>query len=193
MKKVLLAFSGLTLLASCATFTLVTLNVDAKTLIPASAASGEIAAPATGGSTRIPSDTGGTVSSLPQLSFLEKGRVQLGLTVAPVQGNATDINLTVDLFIGPSSAADVFTSSYMISTTPVTVTPTTGSQPSLNVVLDPKSTDPALQGALTALKSGSFKYGLRIASAPSTGGKVTYQVNTFNVSVTGYPIKILKP
>ncbi len=193
MKKILLAFSGLTLLASCATFTLVTLNMDAKSLIPTSAASGEVTAPATGGSTRIPSDTGGTVSSLPQLSFLEKGRVQLGLTVAPVPGNATDINLTVDLFIGPASAADVFASSYMISTTSLTVTPTTGAQPSLNVALDPTSTDPAILSALKALKAGSFKYGLRLESAPSTGGRVTYQVNAFNVSVTGYPVKILKP
>jgi hypothetical protein len=193
MKKLLVAFLGTSLLASCATFTLVTLNVDAKSLIPASVASGELSAPSTGGSNRIPSDTGGTVSSLPQLGFLEKGRVQLGLTVAPVPGNVTDINLTVDLFIGPSSAPDVFSASYMISSTSVTVTPNTGSQPSLNVALDPASTNPALQGALTALKSGSFKYGLRIASAPGMGGKVTYQVNSFDVSVTGYPIKILKP
>jgi hypothetical protein len=193
MKKILLAFFGLSLLASCATFTLVTLNMDAKSLIPASAARGEITAPATGGSTRIPSDTGGTVSSLPQLSFLEKGRVQLGLTVAPVQGNATDINLTVDLFIGPANAADVFASSYMISTTSLTVTPTKGAEPALNVALDPTSTDAAIQSALRALKAGSFKYGLRLVSAPSTGGRVTYQVDAFKVSVTGYPVKILKP
>jgi hypothetical protein len=193
MKKTLLALSALTVLASCATFTLVTLNMDAKSLLPAGSTSGEISAPATGGSTRIPSDTGGTVSSLPQLSFLEKGRVQLALTVAPVTGNASDINFTVDLFIGPSSAADVFTSAYMISNTSLTVTPTTGSQPSLNVALDPASTDTAIQSALKALKAGSFKYGLRLVSSPSTGGKVTYQVNAFNVSVTGYPVKILKP
>lgn len=193
MKKFLLTMLVGAALSSCATFTLVTLNVDGEGLLSPSLRSNQITAPPTGGSTRLPSDTGGDISNLPQLSFLEKARVQLALTFSPVAGNSTDLNLTLDLFLGPSSAADVFLPQYRLSSTSVVVTPTTGSQASVDIALDPASSDANARNALTEIKKGSFKYGLRIESAASGGGKVDYTINNLDFSVTGYPVRIIKP
>lgn len=193
MKKLLLGLLVGTTLTSCATFTLVTLNVDGEGLLSPTLRSNQIAAPATGGSTRLPTDTGGDITNLPQLSFLEKARVKLALTFTPVAGNSTDLNLTIDLFLGPSSTADVFLPQYRLSSTAVVVTPTTGSQAAVDIALDPASPDANARNALTEIKKGSFKYGLRIVSAPSAGGKIDYTINNLDFSVTGYPIKIIKP
>ncbi len=193
MKKLFLSLLIGAALTSCATFTLVTVNLDAEGLLSPSLRSNQISAPATGGSTRLPNDTGGDITNLPQLSFLEKARVKLALTFTPVAGNASDLNLTIDLFLGPSSASDVFQTQYRLSSTTVVVTPTTGSQAALDIALDPASTDANARNALSEIKKGSFKYGLRIVSAASAGGKIDYTINNLDFSVTGYPVKIIKP
>ena len=187
MKKLFSSFVLILVLASCATFTLITVNVDAETLLPDSLKKGQLNASGAPGSFRLPSDTGGEVTGITQFSVVDRARIQVVMSFTPTNVS-TDINLTLDLFIGPSSAADVFQTQYRISTTNLFLTPTTGTQAALDIALNPTSN----AVALTALKSGNFKYGARIDNPTGASGTINYQITNLDFSITGYPIRVIR-
>jgi hypothetical protein len=188
MKRLFSGFVLILMLVSCATFTLITVNADAESLLPADLKNGEFTASSTGSSVRLPSDTGGEVTGVTQFSVVDRARVLLVVSFAPVNV-PTDVSLTLDLFIGPSSAADVFQTQYRISSTSVLFTPTTGTQASLDIALDPTGGNAT---ALTALKSGNFKYGARIVTPTGVSGRINYQITNLDFSITGYPIRLIR-
>ena len=188
MKKLFSSFVLILVLASCATFTLITVNVDAETLLPDSLKKGQLNASGAPGSFRLPSDTGGEVTGITQFSVVDRARIQVVMSFTPTNVS-TDINLTLDLFIGPSSAADGFQTQYRISSTSVLFTPTTGTQASLDIALDPTGGNAT---ALAALKSGNFKYGARIVTPTGVSGRINYQISNLDFSITGYPIRLIR-
>ncbi len=188
MKRLLSSVALILALVSCATFTLITLNVDAESLLPADLKNGEFNASVSGGSYRFPSDTGGEVTGVTQFSVVDRARVLMVVTFTPVN-IVTNFNVTLDLFVGPSSAADVFQTQYRISSTSILITPSSGTQASLDVTLDPAGSNAT---ALAALKSGNFKYGARIVTPTGGSGKIVYQINNLDFSITGYPIRLIR-
>ena len=192
MNKIFFLTLAAVALGACSTKSLLTFNLDGASFVPASSRSGSF--PVSGLGTldcRLPDDDGDATNcndanggqlSLPALSFLTAVKFKASLTLS------TSATGTLDLYIAPDNATDIYTAQYKVLTST-----TSGASFAAEANLSASSSDPAQQQAFKAIESGKFRYGVRIRASATPNSTVQYAIKDLFVSVSGYPIKALFP
>jgi hypothetical protein len=187
--RVLLAAIAVLSLSACSTKTLININLDAESFLPPDTR--ENAVPVTAGSfrTRLPDDDGdavngndpdGAVINLSALSVLERASLNVRLRLD------TSATGALALYIAPGNTTNLYQPQYR-----VLQGSTASADLSANVVLSATSSDPAQVQAFNAIKSGSFRIGVEASGTAGGTSSVKYRVENLDVSVSGYPIRLL--
>ena len=176
------------LLASCSTKTLVNLNVDADSFIPAATKSGSVIVTASAFLYRFPDDDGdaingndpdGAIIAVPSIKFITKASLSLKLTLD------TSTTGSLEVYIAPGNVSNIYQAQYRVLQTSTTDSSSfTG-----NIALSAASSDPAQAQAFAAIQSGSFRVGAQVRGSAVAGTTVQYSVDDLTVSVAGYPVK----
>ncbi len=193
MKKLFLLVALVAFLGACSTATLININVDGDSFIPAAnrtTTQNVTAGPAI----NIPIPENGLAVPLPSLSFLT--RIALKIDAGIVSSVSGAINGTLELYVGPSSATNVtlYDPSNKVPTGAnctgdLTVDGTTPVKVNLSLT----ASSPTLcANAFNRIKSGQFKIGARVSFVATSNTTVTINLTNFDVGVSGYPVQILK-
>jgi hypothetical protein len=193
MKKLFLMAALVAALSACSTATLININVDGDSFIPANLRSPPplvISAGPTVTNYAIPD--GGLALPLPSLAFLTK--IALKLNVGVVSSVAGAINGTLQLFVAPVNSGNLYDVANKVPTSTTCTTDATvnGTNP-VEIGLNLAANSPApCATAFNRIKSGQFKIGARVSFAVTADTSVTITLNNFDVGVSGYPIQILQ-
>jgi hypothetical protein len=193
MKKLFLMAALAAALSACSTATLININVDGDSFIPANLRSPPPVAVVAGANAQnYPVPDGGLALPLPSLSFLTK--IALKLDVGVVSSVAGAISGTLELFIAPVNSGNLYEAANKVPTdatctTDLTVNGTTPVAINLNLAANSPT---ACATAFNRIKSGQFKIGARASLTVTADTTVTITLNNFDVGVSGYPIQILQ-
>ena len=190
MKKTLMLLAIVASTTACSTKTLINLNVDADSFIPAATRTGST--PVTAGTVdyRFPDDDGdplngndlnGALLSIPSVNFITAAKLSLKLTLE------TSATGSLEVYIAPGNTANLYQAQFRVLQAANTSGPSFAGQ----VNLAAASSDPAQAQAFSAIQSGSFRVGARLQGSAVTGTTVRYSVEDLTVGVSGYPIKVL--
>ncbi len=189
MTKLLVIFATLLVFTACSTKTLINLNVDADSFIPAATKSGQVSVIAGAIDYRFPDDDGdaingndpnGAIITIPSVKFIASAALTVKLTI-----NTTATG-SLEVYIAPGSTTALYQAQYR-----VLQATTSGSSFAGSVNLSAGSSDPAQAQAFAAIQSGSFRIGARVQGSAIAGTSVQYSVDDLTISVAGYPIKAL--
>jgi hypothetical protein len=193
MKKLFLLAALVAVFGACSTATLININVDGDSFLPADKRSPPPLAVIAGPTlTNYAIPDGGLSLPLPSLGFLTK--IALKLNVGVVSSVAGAINGTLELFVAPVNSGNLYDAANKVPTGALCATDLTvnGSTP-VNVDLVLAANSPtACATAFTRIKSGQFKIGARVSFAVTADTSVTVTLNNFDVGISGYPIQILQ-
>lgn len=181
----------MTLLATaCSTKTLINVNLDADSFIPAATKSGSTIVTAGTIDYRFPDDDGdaangndvnGAILSVPSVKFISSAGLNVKFSI-----NTTATG-SLEVYIAPGNTVNIYQAQYRV----LQASTSSGSSFAGNVSLSAASSDPAQAQAFTAIQSGSFRVGARVQGSAVAGTTVQYSVDDLTVSVAGYPIKAL--
>ena len=181
----------MTLLATaCSTKTLININLDADSFIPAATRSGSTVVTAGAIDYRFPDDDGdavngndlnGAILSVPSVKFVNSAGLSVKLSLD------TTATGSLEVYIAPGSTVDIYQLQYRV----LQATTASGSSFAGNVSLSAASSDTAQAQAFAAIQSGSFRVGARVQGSAVAGATVQYSVDDLTVRVAGYPIKAL--
>lgn len=190
LSKISFPIAVVLLLASCSTKTLINLNVDADSFIPADTKSGSVIVTAGTFEYRFPDDDGdlingndldGAMVAVPSIKFVAKASLSLKLTIN------TSATGSLEVYVAPGNVTDLYQAQYRV----LQASTTDSSSFAGDVTLSAASSDPGQAQAFTAIQSGGFRVGARVRGSAVAGEKVQYSVDDLTVSVSGYPIKAL--
>ncbi len=190
MNRLLVIFATALTLTACSTKTLVNLNVDADSFIPAATKSGSTVVTAGTIDYRFPDDDGdaingndpdGAILSIPSVKFINAAALNVKLTID------TTATGSLEVYIAPGNTINIFQTQYRV----LQASTTSGSSFAGNVKLSAASSDPAQAQAFQAIQSGSFRIAARVRGSAVAGTTVKYSVDDLTVSVAGYPINAL--
>ena len=187
MKKLFLRAALVAVLGACSTATLININVDGDSFIPANLRSPPPLAVIAGPTIQnFPVPDGGVALPLPSLTFLTK--IALKLKVGVVSSVAGAINGTLELFVAPSNTANLYDVANKVPTGAACAGDLTvnGTNP-VDVSLVLLATT-----AFNRIESGQFKIGARVSFTVTADANVTITLENFDVGVSGYPIQILQ-
>lgn len=190
MKKFILGAAFATIFTACSTATLVNINVDGDSFIPAASRSTTVNFIA-GASVNNPIPDGGLSLPLPNLNFLT--RVKLGVNVGVVSSVAGAVTGNFELFVAPASSANLYDPTNKVPTASNCTADTSvdGTNP---VVLDltlSSSSPAACAAAFNRIQSGQVKIGARVSGAVTANTAITFTIQNLDVGVSGYPIKLI--
>jgi hypothetical protein len=191
MKKLLFGAAVFAALTSCSTATLININVDGDSFIPAANRSQAVAFTA-GASVNTPIPDGGLAVPTPSLNFLT--RIALKINAGVVSSAAGAFVGTFELFVAPSSSSNLYDPANKVPTSNNCTTDTVvnGTDP-VDLDLTLTSTSPAACAtAFTRIQSGQFKIGARVSGAVTANTTVTFTINNFDLGISGYPVKLLQ-
>ena len=193
MKKLFLMAALVTAFSACSTATLININVDGDSFIPANLRSPPPLAVSAGPIVQnYPIPDGGLALPLPSLVFLTK--IALKLNVGVVSSVAGAITGTLELFVAPVNSGNLYDAANKVPTNATCITDVivNGTDP-IAISLNLNANSPApCANAFNRIKSGQFKIGARVSFAVTAYTTVTITLNNFDVGVSGYPIQILQ-
>ncbi len=193
MKKLFLMAALVTAFSACSTATLININVDGDSFIPANLRSPPPVVVSAGPTvTNYAIPDGGLSLPLPSLAFLTK--IALKLNVGVVSSAAGAINGTLELFVAPVNSGNLYEAANKVPTGALCIADVTvnGTDP-IAVSLNLAANSPApCATAFNRIKSGQFKIGARVSFAVTADTTVTITLTNFDVGVSGYPIQILQ-
>jgi hypothetical protein len=178
------------LLGACSTKTLLNVNVDADSFVPADTRSGSFPVTALGNfEYRFPDDDGDTTNgndpdgsslSVPSLKFVTAATLKVKLTVN------TSLDASLELYVAPDGTADIYLPQYRVRQGSTA----TGASFEASANLSATSSDAAQKQAFEAIQSGKFRLGARVQGTGTPGASVGYTIDNLFVSVSGYPIRV---
>jgi hypothetical protein len=193
MKKLFLAAAIITALSACSTATLININVDGISFIPAASRTPPplpvVAGPDV---SNIEIPVGGLAVPLPTLNFLTKIALKINVgVVADVPGS---ISGSLQLFIAPTNTNNLYDPANQVPTGANCVgdLAVNGTDP-ISIDLSLNNNSPAACGtAFNRVKSGQFKIGSRVSFTITANSTVTITLTDLKVGVSGYPVQILQ-
>ncbi|NJK46246.1 MAG: hypothetical protein HC933_20080 [Pleurocapsa sp. SU_196_0] len=190
MNRFLILCAVSLLLGACSTKTLLNVNVDADSFVPAETRSGsfpvtvlgdfEYRFPDDDGDTTNGNDPNGSSLSVPSLKFVTAATLTVKLTVN------TSLTANLELYIAPDGTADIYLPQYQV----LQGSTATGATFEASANLSATSSDAAQKQAFEAIQSGKFRIGARARGTGTAGALVGYTIDDLFVSVSGYPIQV---